>query len=746
MISCSAAAVRLLARLSAEYNGKESAAYSVNPSPAMNMEQSFFSDNTLSGRLVTGQDCPHPRPVVSGNGTLVTSFGPSGYHTGEPNPGMQVFCLAGRRLKGPTAPLVRYGQVTRSVLVDGEPSEPSRFQQELRPREGLVLSRLEHARLTERTVSFVCLGENSAAFQTTLTNTGGARIEAELRVCYRFGDWAGEIAPGTLIFTEELPALNGMRLRFQIEDEHLGAADLLSDRPVEMSAGERSVTLVWRCDLAPGEHATVSFLWGIGDKRAFRYTPAQWSFEDLLARQKEQWGEFFGRSSVQVGDADVETLRDVCLYSLRCNSTPWSIPPLVSPSQWDGRTFHDELYPFLGLASSGSLDLAGKIPLYRLHTLGKALERSVFRGAKFAWESLEDGRDGSPYGPWLEEHFHMGQFAEAAWQFCLHDGRPGTLRQFYPLISEIARYYELNLVRFDGEKAYVRECTDYDEAIFPVANGMYTACAAIRSLELAARAARLLGEPEGTWDETARKLRANLPCLEAEGRYLTAAGARHRHIAEAGPVFPFRIDPGSEMAARTLDSFCEAVRTEAGLQPGNLPNYGGRRWLWTASHVATAYSLIYQPEKAWAILQEAPRATGPALTPTESVGQGGDLALPFFTTSSGAFVFSLSSLFVQISDGGVTVLPPLPAQLANASYRGIAGAGGLVFSGRFEDGRAAGLTIRAEQDGPAEVLVHRSLLPDGFGGWDSVQDAAEDGAFWRVRLALGQGDNVWRGA
>lgn len=696
------------------------------------------------GRLVTSQSCPHPRPVVSGNGTLVTAFGPTGFHGPQPIPQMQVLCLAGRRLCGPTAPLVRLGQLLRTIEFAGTESEAKSSEQELRPREGIVVSRLVHAAIAECTVSFVCLDENSAAFQTILTNTSGEGVAGVFSVSYRFGDWEGNLPCECYLFPEKLPDLNGMRLRFQIEGRHLGAADLLCDRPVERCSDATSVTLSWSFALPAGESQAISFLWGIGDKLAFRYTPAGWSFDDLLVHQINGWSRFHDLSSVTVGDPELEALREVCLYDLRCNSTPWSIPPLVSPSAWDGRTFHDELYPFLGLINSGQADLARKIPRYRLNTLGKALERSVHRGAKYAWESLEDGGDGSPYGPWLEEHFHMGQFAEAAWQLCLYDNRPETLREFWPLFAGIARYYELNLIRFDGERAYIRECTDYDEAIFPVANGMYTACAAIRSLEIAARVARALGEPEGRWPELARRLRDNLPRLDEEGRYLTAAGAKHRHIAEAGPVFPFRIDPGSEMALRTLDSFCEAVRTDFGLQPGNLPSYGGRRWLWTASHVATAYSLLHQPEKAWAILREAPAATGPALTPAESVGRDGDVALPFFTTSAGALVFSLNSLFVQITDEGETVLPPLPRELANASFTGIAGAGGVAVSGRYRSGRASELTVSAASACSAELLLDRQAFPRGIGSWQAVEETSEEGAFWRVRMKLQQGENVWR--
>ncbi len=518
--------------------------------------------------FTTNQDCKFPRPVLMGNGELVTAFGPTGYHTDQPNPAMQVFCLAGRRLSGPTAPLVRFGQLRRTLTIDGRSVELGNYEQELRPGDGILISTCAHDSLSERTVSFICLDSNSAAFQTTLTNTGDRAIKGRFVLDYRFGDWEGQLPERCALFFD--PIERGGRIRFGVEDIHLGAVELLCDRELEITGDGPSMSAAWEFEIGPGESESISFLWGIGDKLTYRGTPREWSFDDLLAKQKQDWADFHGASGVNLGNPGLEALRLICLYDVRSNSTPWSIPPAVSPSMWEARTFHDELYPFLGLISSGHAALARKIPTYRLRTLDKAVERSRYRGAKYAWESLEDGRDGSPYGHWLDEHFHMGQFAETAWQLCIYDGSRELAREFYPLFREIADYFLLNMIEPDGEFARMKSCTDYDETFCPVDNGLYTACAAIRSLELAHRLGESMGENPARlaeWRDAAEKLRHNLPRSDSEDRYLTAARAQHRHIAEVGPVFPFRIDSGSPTAHTTLDSFCEAVRTESGLQP-----------------------------------------------------------------------------------------------------------------------------------------------------------------------------------
>lgn len=686
-------------------------------------------------------------PWLMGNGEFVTAFGPSGYHTDEPLPGMQVFCMAGRRISGPTQPLLRLGQIKRTVVVAGRRSDALSWTQTLNPADGTLHSRLTHSKITEETVSFVCLDTNAAVFHTTLTNTGSDALSGEFRVAYRFGDWAGNLPDDSLIsLGQPESGMAGRVVYFEVEKRHLGGVDLTSDGQVTCEDAAAGVDLSYPFALAPGASDSVTFVLGVGDKLRYRYTRLPWTFEDLYSKHLAAWQDYHATSRVSLGDDRLDALRLMCLYDLRCNSTPWSIPPAVSPSQWEGRAFHDELYPFLGLASSGHAALAHKIPQYRLGTLQKAVERSAFRGAKYAWESTESGEDGSPYGAFLEEHFHMGQFAEEAWQWCLYDGGEENVTRFFPMFREIARYWVLNIVEMRDGRYGVKPVTDYDEAIYPVANGLYTMCAAIRSLEIAAAAARGLGvsvEDAHEWEMAAAGLREALPRTANDQRYLTCEAAEHRHVAEVGPVFPFRIDPFSAIARRTLDSFCEAVRTDSGLQPGNLPNYGGSRWLWTCAHAATAYAIAGDGECALEILQDAPAATAPGLVPCEQVSRDGHISLPFFTTSAGAFVFSINSLFIQITDEGVTRITGCPIGAPQAEFHDLAGAGGLRVSGRFKEGKLVWLQIASPSPRAGVLDVATGIAEASLREWPCVGGSWESDGWLRLELSLDHAVHVW---
>ena len=57
----------------------------------------------------------------------------------------------------------------------------------------------------------------------------------------------------------------------------------------------------------------------------------------------------------------------------------------------------------MALVSSNYLELARRIPDYRLRTLPHAQWRSQGRGAHFSWEATETGEESAPYGHWVDE-------------------------------------------------------------------------------------------------------------------------------------------------------------------------------------------------------------------------------------------------------------------------------------------------------------------------------------------------------
>jgi hypothetical protein len=682
-------------------------------------------------------------PPVIGNGEIVTFLSPSGYNADlEHYRWFQHISWAGRRYDTPVSRLVRLGRFMREISVNGQPSRPERWEQEVAPGEGVVRSTLHHHALREETVTFVHLLENAILARTELTNTFSARIAVVFELEYGLRDYMG-IAPDVGSVTVE-PAPGGASLRYEIE-KHVGAVEVRTRGDASLTPLDRGCRLHQALDLTPGETRAVEFLIGFGDRTRYYAVPIAWGFDDMLDRHAAAWREFHQRSQLDLGAPEIEALRAACLYSIRSQCTPWSIPPGLSPATWDGRTFHDELYPSLALMSAGHLDLGARPVRYRLHTLDQALERTGWRGARFPWESNEDGTEGGSYGAWMDEHFHMGQFAENAWRHALYSNDAEALAEVFSLLAGIADYFLLNMIERRGGRARIRPCTDYDETIHPVPNGLYTMCAAIRSMELAAQSAAMLGRAEGQaarWRAAAAELRESIPVTPDGARYCGYDGAPDRHIAELGPIFPFRIDEDSALARATVADFVEALRSDVGWKPGTRPEYDGSRWMWIGSHLATCLAIQGEGNRAFAVLRETAQTAGPGLAPVEQTHADGRVNCPWFTTSAGAFVNAVHSLLVQVDDDATWLLPALPTAIERCSADSLAGRRGIRIALACEGRRITELSVHSPIAQQADIIISDDVdTGDLLAGREAATEHRRGRSCRRWRVDLGVGEN-----
>ena len=685
-------------------------------------------------------------PAITGNGELVTCVGPSGYHEDGPwHPGFCVFAMAGRRLRTTVATLVRLGRVSRSVSIGGRESQPASWQQEVVPAEGLVSSVLRHDGLEERTRSFVSLRCNAFVGITELHNASAGPLSASFTYRYALGDWEDKLPEGA--HSRVRPGGTGADVTYGI-DGHLGRVCLRPlGAPEVIVDDDRTVRLLYRLEIPAGASERVGVLLAFGDRRHYYQAPEAWDADEWHADQVGLWAGFQAVSRVSVGDEGVEALREMCMYDLRCNASPWSIPPAYIPTHWEGRTFHDELYPFLGLISAGHRDMAARIPHFRLRTLPQAEAWGSGPGARYPWETAEDGSEGGPFGPWDDEHFHIGQILESAWQYVQFQDDADELARFYPMLASCADYFLHNMVVWEGGEAHVKPCTDYDEAISPVPDGLYTLCAAIRCMEVASLAAERLGvdaRRRPRWLETAAALRRSLP-KKPDGRsYATFAGAEHHHIAELGPVYPFRIADDADLARGTLERFSEACKADVGWMPGTLPGYHGTTWMWSGAHLATAWALLGDGERAWETLVETVKAAGPGMMPVEHVRGSGEIGVPWFTTAAGAFVFALHSMLVRVTDEGTDVFPALPASMGDVSFEGLAGKGdGVCLSAALLGGRLVSLAVEAPGRKTLSLRIPTRYLPSEFLSWVGIAERSEDVDCTRCVLRVEDGRAAW---
>jgi hypothetical protein len=671
-----------------------------------------------------------PVPILVGNGELVTTLHRHGYHSTAEGQGLdtrtQRFVLAGRRHAGPDHQLVDFGALTRTLTCDGAivPEEPGEQVLDLDLAE--VRSRTFRGPVLESTRSLIALDRNLFFVETTVANTSREAVEARLEIRYRVTDPDLQLAEG---------------LRFSTHD-NLGQIEFRHDGPgdTRFTADGAHAEHAWR--LPAGESATVRTWLAFSDR--FRYQPEVGSEEvdAILAAHREAWRQFWSRSAVEIGDETVERFRAMSLYTIRCQATPWSIPPTVSKPYWDGGTFHDEMYPFLGLTSAGHADIARNVPYYRLATLPSAIERAGGRGALYAWSATETGEERDPHGHWYTERFHLGQIAVSAWWQWLHGEDLLELEDLFPVLRELARYFELQMIEKDEKgNPRLRPCTDFDESVGMVSGGPMTVGAAIFTLEHAALAARRLGRERERcrrWERLAHKLRDTVCVNRDEKRYEIPNG-KPLHSSIIGLIAPFFVDVGSDYARNSARLIHAVRRTESGWQPGLHEAFEGTTWMWTAGHLGMCHSVLGDGDRAWECVREGPKAAGQFWSPNEHLDAEGRPIVPWFTTGCGAWLTALHWMFVRVDDDGLHLLPAVPASLSSFRFRGLGAKGGVSVTCAVEEGKLRVLELHSPVPQPVAFEVPKRHVRDEalalLGDFDDFGDR------WRFRVSLQPGAN-----
>jgi hypothetical protein len=705
------------------------------------------SNETLAASelyTVKSTDLVYVSPLI-GNGEIVTTLGPTGYHNGrglEAEMANRTLFWAGRRLNTPTHPLVRFGRLTRTLTIDGVTTDDSIWQQRLEYDQACVISELAHGPVHEQTESRVCLTGNVVVFQTRLENRGD--VEAAITFALRYA--LETEVPRALGFPynthggfpldQDLDDAGNADIHWRVRPiqpsdktlsalyhigEGVGEVRIGSAPTAQISDAGSGGNLVRRFALAPGAAVDLWFWVMLSDRRTYTHFPDLERVKALVAEHERAWRMFWNASGVWLDDPELDALYQACLYTIRCNASPWSIPPAYLATHWEGRTFHDELYPFLALLSGNHPDLAVRVPNFRLTTLPVALERGGSHGACFPWEALENGREGGPYGHWMDERFHVGQFSETAWRYYLYMRDTDDLARYYPLLRACAELFVQDVMVRDASGVLkTRLITDFDEQVFPLENGIFTLCAAIRSLENAAQAATILNVDatrRQEWRAMAAELREALPADTEHNYYRISDDSDHWHIGQVGVVFPFAVDPAGERARETLTRLVQMLSTDRNAKPSSVPDNAGTHWMWVVGMLVAALFLQERADEGYALLSRAPASAGPFFAPNEHLCDVPELAppdsaftspdsaaqettnpirVPWFTTGAGAVVYAVHTAFVQVDEDGTRLLYGWASSMMNARFERLLASDNVRVSGEIREGELVRLTVHSD--------------------------------------------------
>lgn len=737
------------------------------------------------GFTVTSDDPGYTSPII-GNGQIVTTLGPTGYHNGycpaHEAANRQLF-WAGRRLNTPTHALVRFGQINRRLSIDGSPVEDALWEQTLDYNRGAVFSTLYHGTLNEQTRSLITLTSNLLIFSTRLENRGQRTRHISFTLDYDFETHVDprlyfphmshlDTRPG---YDAPRPADNAPQVRvqppgaqgslpiiYQVNDQ-LGEVRFGWHPVSEVFTGSTGAQFSHEITLAPGDLADLWFWVMLSDRRQYTHFPDFTQVRDRVVTHNYAWSAYWNTSWVTLDDPVLEGLRQSSLYAIRCNASPWSIPPAYLSTHGEGRTSHEDFYPFLALLSGNHRTLAMRVPEFRRRTLPAALNWGGDMGAHFPRESLEDGREGGPYGHGMDERFHAGLIAEAAWRYYLYTHDQEALERFYPLLRACAQLFEGDVIVRDDQGRYgTRPIIDFEEQAHPQPNALFTTSAAIRALANAASAAEFLDVDRGlrtTWRSKSITLRGALPVDETGTYYLASGQDDLWHITQAGVVFPFAVDVTGTRARETLTRLGEELRTTRNMTTISRPGDKGHRHLhhmWAAAVLATALFYQGRADEGYDLLRRTPASAGPFLAPNErllTVGsetlaeipwadpEVGVSVLSWSTTAAGAIVHAIHSMFVQVDEIGTILLNGCPTALTEASFAGLMGAYGVLLAGTIADGLPVGLVVRSDHERswsfrmPARIAERVTFS-------DAVWAAGMEDDLARFDCALAAGDTL----
>jgi trehalose/maltose hydrolase-like predicted phosphorylase len=235
-------------------------------------------------------------------------------------------------------------------------------------------------------------------------------------------------------------------------------------------------------------------------RRAARGAPTP---RGVLAESAAAWARLWASDIVVPGQPELQGRVRAAQFYLLASARPdvdWSISPVgLSAGGYNNHVFWDaETWMYPALLAQHPAE-ASTVVDYRFHTRAGArrnAERTGYGGMRFAWESALTGDEVTP--TWaetgrLEQHI-TADVALAQWQYYLATGDQGWLRaRGWPVLAGAADFWASRAERGDDGSYHVNQVEGPDEQNWPVDDSAYTNATAKLTLELAGRAARLLG-------------------------------------------------------------------------------------------------------------------------------------------------------------------------------------------------------------------------------------------------------------
>lgn len=271
--------------------------------------------------------------------------------------------------------------------------------------------------------------------------------------------------------------------------------------------------------------------WGDdGDVLALASAARKAGFDRLLADHRAAWHKLWQSDIVIDGKPAVQKAVHSDLYYLLSNTTvgtAWPMGACALTPNYAGHAFWDSdswVFPALLLLHP---ERARPIVMFRDRTTEPARARARqygVQGTMYPWEAdPQTGVDVTPHFAWeVYREVHVNaDIAIAQWQYYLATGDKAWLKTHaWPVLEGIATFWTSRVTYDKSHDRYeIHHVTSPDEAYNDVPNDSFTNAVARKALEIAVKAARVVGaKADPRWSEIAAKM--YIPFDEDEQRHL----------------------------------------------------------------------------------------------------------------------------------------------------------------------------------------------------------------------------------
>jgi trehalose/maltose hydrolase-like predicted phosphorylase len=371
-------------------------------------------------------------------------------------------------------------------------------------------------------------------------------------------------------------------------------------------------------------------------------------------------------------DGDPQSQQDVHsmlyhLYSFTRAGTGYSLSPMgLSGLGYNGHVFWDaDLWMFPALLVMHP-ELGKNMIEYRFNRLEEAKRNAFshgYKGAMFPWESAETGVEETPVwalsGPF--EHHITADVALAAWNYyCVTQDTMWLHEKGWPILSSTADFWASRVERNGPHHYDIKNVVAADEWAENVDNNAFTNAAAIKNLEAAIAAAKILGvKTNDDWQNVAD----NIPILKmSNGVTQEYAGYKDTGIKQADVnllAYPLKIITDTAQIKKDLEFYS-----------AHVPNEGTPAM--TQGIFALLYSRLGDDTKAYHWFKDAYEPN--LLPPFRVIAETKGGTNPYFATGAGGILQS-----VLMGFGGLDITPKgikqiktvLPAEWKSLTLKGI---------------------------------------------------------------------------